>query len=309
MLRSQVEHLLLAFGGTNEGVVPCLRTFLRSFLALAFLIRCGAAIAGLMARRRPLRWLASRWHFLVLLLLISGVVEAGGFDEEGGEEALHGRRLTTSTVSSTNALVAAISDGAITKVVVQAGTHNFTSALCVSRAVTIEAQVARSVVLNSKGQTRIFNIVLNGVAQLIGLNITGVFEAAASAPQQWQSTAATFAAADKLMCKSPQFSRCRGSGATTGSGTVKLYFTEGLNTTEDAIVTSALAAPASSLLSASLQLMLYDPQSVPVTMRVAPNFVSAHQYAVNNVLVRGASFVPADVLACSFDEKAQLSSQ
>ena len=83
-----------------------------------------------------------------------------------------GRQLTASTVSSTSALVAAIGSSA-TRIVVQAGTYDLTSTLTISRAVTIEAQVAGSVVLNGMGQRRVFTILSTGVAQLIGLNITG----------------------------------------------------------------------------------------------------------------------------------------
>jgi len=91
---------------------------------------------------------------------------------EGQEVVTSGRQLTASTVSSTSALVAAIGSSA-TRIVLQAGTYDLTSTLTISRAVTIEAQVAGSVVLNGMGQRRVFTILSTGVAQLIGLNITG----------------------------------------------------------------------------------------------------------------------------------------
>ena len=45
------------------------------------------------------------------------------------------------------------------------------SALCINRDVTIEAEVAGSVVLDAKGARRVINVA--GRAELIGLNVTG----------------------------------------------------------------------------------------------------------------------------------------
>ena len=96
---------------------------------------------------------------------------------------MHGRQLTTTTVSSTTDLVAAINNIAVSKIVLQEGTYEFSSsmctdsALCINRDVTIEAQVPGSVVLDAKGtsssQRRVFNIQSSCVATLIGLSITG----------------------------------------------------------------------------------------------------------------------------------------
>ena len=61
----------------------------------------------------------------------------------------------------------------------RAGTYELTSdhcsgsALCINRAVTIEAEVLGSVVLDAKGERRVFEIESSGTAELIGLNITG----------------------------------------------------------------------------------------------------------------------------------------
>ena len=61
-----------------------------------------------------------------------------------------------------------------------AGTYEFAddmcysgSALCIDRAVTIEAEVVGSVVLDAKGARRLMYISSDGKAELIGLNITG----------------------------------------------------------------------------------------------------------------------------------------
>ena len=104
---------------------------------------------------------------------------------------MHGRQLTTTTVSSTTALVAAINNNAVSKIVLQAGTYEFSSsmcsssALCINRALTIEAAVPGSVVLDAKGtlatSRRVFFIQSSGVATLIGLNITGGY--VGSSPQ------------------------------------------------------------------------------------------------------------------------------
>ena len=63
-----------------------------------------------------------------------------------------------------------------------AGTYEFVedmcsdlggSALCINRNVTIEAEVAGSVVLNATGARRVIYVSTAGRAELIGLNITG----------------------------------------------------------------------------------------------------------------------------------------
>ena len=93
--------------------------------------------------------------------------------------ALHGRKLHQVSVSSAAEPTAAVGDSAVDKILVAAGTYNFTSdmcsgsAVCIDRALTIEAQVPGSVVLDAKGGRRVFNIQSGGTAELIGLNITG----------------------------------------------------------------------------------------------------------------------------------------
>ena len=47
------------------------------------------------------------------------------------------------------------------------------SALCIDRDVTIEAEVAGSVVLDAKGARRVIYVSTAGRAELIGLNVTG----------------------------------------------------------------------------------------------------------------------------------------
>ena len=63
-----------------------------------------------------------------------------------------------------------------------AGTYEFVddmcsnqggSALCIDRHVTIEAEVAGSVVLDAKGARRVIYVSTAGRAELVGLNITG----------------------------------------------------------------------------------------------------------------------------------------
>ena len=63
-----------------------------------------------------------------------------------------------------------------------AGTYEFdestcsekgASALCISRTVTIEAEVAGTVVLDAKRARRVIYVSSSGRAELIGLNITG----------------------------------------------------------------------------------------------------------------------------------------
>jgi len=96
---------------------------------------------------------------------------------------LHGRKLNEVSVSSVAELTAAVSNSAVDKILVAAGTYEFTSnmcsgsgsgsAICINRALTIEAEVPGSVVLDAKGGRRVFLIQSGGTAELIGLDITG----------------------------------------------------------------------------------------------------------------------------------------
>ena len=76
----------------------------------------------------------------------------------------------------------ALSDSAVSRIVLAAGTYEFAddmcpdqggSALCIDRNVTIEAEVAGSVVLDAKGARRAIFVSSGGRAELIGLKITG----------------------------------------------------------------------------------------------------------------------------------------
>ena len=95
---------------------------------------------------------------------------------------LHRRRLNQVSVSSVAELTAAVGNSAVDKILVAAGTYEFTSdmcfssAICIDRALTIEAQVPGSVVFDGNagnGGRRVFLIQSGGTAELIGLNITG----------------------------------------------------------------------------------------------------------------------------------------
>ena len=92
---------------------------------------------------------------------------------------LHGRKLSQVSVSTVAELTAAVGNSAVDKILVAAGTYDFTSemcygsAVCINRALTIEAQVPGSVVLDAKGGRRVFEIQSGGTAELIGLSITG----------------------------------------------------------------------------------------------------------------------------------------
>ena len=97
--------------------------------------------------------------------------------------------------TSSEELIDALKDTSIAKIVLFAGTYELSgdmcndpvtltdsgdgemgySALCINRPVTIEAQVAGSVVLDAKRARRVIRVTGGGVAELIGLNITGGF--------------------------------------------------------------------------------------------------------------------------------------
>ena len=83
---------------------------------------------------------------------------------------------------SSSELRAALSDSAVRRIVLVAGTYEFdddmpckggSAALCIDRDVTIEAEVAGSVVLDAKGARRVIYVSSAGRAELIGLSITG----------------------------------------------------------------------------------------------------------------------------------------
>ena len=74
-----------------------------------------------------------------------------------GPLVLHGRKLSQVSVSTVAELTTAVGDSAVDKILVAAGTYDLTSdmcsgsAVCIDRALTIEAQVPGSVVLDAKG--------------------------------------------------------------------------------------------------------------------------------------------------------------
>ena len=96
---------------------------------------------------------------------------------------------------SSSDLIAALNDSAVSRIVLVAGTYEFdgdmctdqggsgrrlshdvsvgSAALCIDRNVTIEAEVAGSVVLDAKGARRVIYVSTGGRAELVGLNITG----------------------------------------------------------------------------------------------------------------------------------------
>ena len=88
---------------------------------------------------------------------------------------LHGRHLNEVSVSTVADLTAAVRNSAVDKILVAAGVYSFTtnmctgSAICIDRAVTIEAQVPGSVVFDGNGGRRVFEIQSGGTAELIGL--------------------------------------------------------------------------------------------------------------------------------------------
>ena len=93
--------------------------------------------------------------------------------------ALHGRHLSEVSASTVGEFIAAVSNSAVDKILLAAGTYYLTSdmcsgsAVCIDRTLTIEAEVPGAVVLNAMGARRVFEIQSGGTAELIGLNITG----------------------------------------------------------------------------------------------------------------------------------------
>jgi hypothetical protein len=94
--------------------------------------------------------------------------------------ALHRRHLNEASASTVGEFTAAIADSSINKILLAAGTYELTSnvcdsysAVCIDRALTIEAQVPGAVVLDAMGARRVLNIQSGGTVELIGLDITG----------------------------------------------------------------------------------------------------------------------------------------
>ena len=94
--------------------------------------------------------------------------------------ALHGRHLNEVSASTVGEFTAAIADSSVNKILLASGTYELTSnvcssssAVCIDRALTIEAEVPGAVVLNAMGARRVFEILSGGTVELIGLNFTG----------------------------------------------------------------------------------------------------------------------------------------
>ena len=93
--------------------------------------------------------------------------------------ALHGRHLNEVSASTVGEFTAAVGNSAVDKILLAAGTYELTSdmctgsAICIDRALTIEAVVPGAVVLNAMRGRRVFVIQSGGTAELVGLNITG----------------------------------------------------------------------------------------------------------------------------------------
>ena len=94
--------------------------------------------------------------------------------------ALHGRHLNEVSASTVGEFTAAVGNSAVDKILLAAGTYELTSnvcssssAVCIDRALTIEAEVPGAVVLNAMGVRRVFEIQSNGTIELVGLNMTG----------------------------------------------------------------------------------------------------------------------------------------
>ena len=93
---------------------------------------------------------------------------------------LRGRHLNEVSASTVGEFITAVGNSAVDKILLAAGTYEFASnmcsgsAVCIDRALTIEAEVPGAVVLNAMGGRRVFMIRQSvGTVELIGLNITG----------------------------------------------------------------------------------------------------------------------------------------
>ena len=91
-------------------------------------------------------------------------------------------------VDTVQKLVAAVEDKTVGRIIVATGTYNLTSdmsdavcdqshqgpsALCIGRALTIQAEANGTVVLSGQRKRRVIYVAKGGSAELVGLNITG----------------------------------------------------------------------------------------------------------------------------------------
>ena len=112
--------------------------------------------------------------------------------------ALRGRHLNEVSASTVGEFTAAVGNSAVDKILLAAGTYELTSdmcsgsAVCIDRALTIEAQVPGSVVLDAKGGRRVFLIQSGGTAELIGLDITGGYASSVQSVCLFEPFAQTF---------------------------------------------------------------------------------------------------------------------
>jgi hypothetical protein len=113
--------------------------------------------------------------------------------------ALHGRHLNEVSASTVGEFTAAIADSSVNKILLAAGTYELTSnvcslssAVCIDRALTIEAEVPGAVVLDAKGGRRVFEIQSGGTVELIGLNITGGYASSVQSVCLFEPFAQTF---------------------------------------------------------------------------------------------------------------------
>ena len=101
---------------------------------------------------------------------------------------------------SSSELVTALNDAAVEKIVLLAGTYELLtdqidcggSALCINRSLTIEAEVAGSVVLDAMGARRVITVLSGAAAKLVGLNITGGAVVGPNIRYKWRNPALDF---------------------------------------------------------------------------------------------------------------------
>ena len=120
--------------------------------------------------------------------------------------ALRGRHLNEVSASTVGEFTAAVGNSAIDKILLAAGTYELTSdmcsqsAVCIDRALTVEAQVPGSVVLNAMGARRVFEIQSGGTVELIGLNITGGYASSVQSVCLFEPFAQTFPPSPHWLC-------------------------------------------------------------------------------------------------------------
>jgi hypothetical protein len=166
-------------GMGHSGVLDFLLTepkFLHGLRWLDHLVLLSFLLSRTCQRGDSRRRVTKQHWMLLLLALVAASNASNASYTTRTHDVQHGRQLqaatSSTTVSSTAELEAAIADSSLGRIVLLEGSYLLSSQLQINRDVIIEAEIPGTVVLDGQGSTRVMQI-SSGTVELIGLNITG----------------------------------------------------------------------------------------------------------------------------------------